>query len=43
MWRIKFQVEPLKTFSLWKVAKYVEHADLDVIGPGEPLRSVTVK
>ena len=43
MCRIKFQVESLQTFSLWKVVQYVKHADLGVIGPVGQLRSVTVK
>ena len=43
MYRTKFQVESLETFSLWKVVQYVKHADLGVNGPLGPLRSVTVK
>ena len=43
MCRIKFQVESLETFSPWKVVKYVKNADLGVIGPVGPLRSMTVK
>ena len=42
MCRIKFQVESLGTFFLWKVVWFVKHADLGVIGPVGPLRSVTV-
>ena len=30
-------------FSLWKVVLFVKHADLGVIDPVGPLRSVTVK
>ena len=43
MFRIKFQVEFLETFSQWKVVEYIKHADLGVIGAVGPLCSVTVK
>ena len=43
MCRIKLQMESLETVSLWKLVKYVKHADLGVIGPAGSLRSVTVE
>ena len=42
MCKIEFRMESFETFCLWKVFYYVKHADLEVIGPLGPLRSVTV-
>ena len=43
MLRIKFQGESLETFFLYKVIQHDLSADLKVIGPPEPARSVAVK
>ena len=43
MCRIKFQGESLQTFFIYDVNKYAENEDLGVVGPPEPVHSVTVK
>ena len=43
MSRIKFQGESLETFFLYEVIQHDLSADLGVIGPLGPARSVTVK
>ena len=43
MFRIKFQGESLETFFLYEVIQHDLSADLGVIGPPGPARSVTVK
>ena len=40
---LNFRWSLLKYFPCGKSFRYVKHADLGVIGPVEPLRSVTVK
>ena len=42
MFRIKFQGESLETFFLYEVIQHDLSADLGVIGPPRPARSVTV-
>ena len=42
MFRIKFQGESLETFFLYEVIQHDLSADLGVIGPPGPARSVTV-
>ena len=43
MFRIEFQGESLETFFLYEVIQHGLSADLGVIGPLGPARSVTVK